>query len=94
MTDRHAATSKKDNLFGICNALGEDLGIDPLWPRLLFASAFIFDPVVVIAGYFALGAFILLARIVFPRAKARERARVIALAPTPTIAPIERARAA
>lgn len=75
MTDVHAAQAKKDNLFGICNALGEDLGIDPLWPRLLFASAFIFDPAVVIAGYFALGAFILLAGIVFPRARPRESAR-------------------
>ena len=85
----------KDNLFGICNAVGEDLGFNPLWLRLVFASTFIFDPVVVIASYFALGAFILVARLVFPRApKARKSAEVVALATTATAEPVEFAKAA
>lgn len=96
MTDPHAAAPKKDNLFGICNALGEDLGIDPLWPRLLFATTFIFDPAVVIASYFAIGALLLAVRFAFPRPKpARADAEVVALTP-PAAAepPVELARAA
>lgn len=83
MTDTAAtAAPAKDNLFGICNAVGEDLGFNPLWLRLVFASTFIFDPAVVIASYFALGAFILAARLIFPRPrKTRESAEVVALPP-------------
>jgi phage shock protein C len=95
MTDTPAAPAK-DNLFGICNAVGEDLGVNPLWLRLVFATTFIFDPVVVIASYFALGAFILLARLVFPGPRAaRESAEVVAL-PTPAgiAEPAEFAKAA
>jgi phage shock protein C len=93
MTDTHDA-AKKDNLFGICNALGEDLGINPLWPRLLFATTFIFDPAVVIVSYFALGAIILCARIAFPRARRGPAAEVIALPVAPAEKPVELARAA
>lgn len=95
MTDT-ASQPKKDNLFGICNAVGEDLGFNPLWLRLVFASTFIFDPVVVITSYFALGAFILFARIVFPRGKqVRTRGEVVAFNPAAQPeAPVELAKAA
>lgn len=94
MTDPHAST-RQDNLFGICNAIGEDLGVNPLWPRLVFASAFMFDPVLVIASYFVLGAFVLLARIMFPRSpRHRETAEVIAMPPARAEEPAELARAA
>lgn len=92
MTDT-ATSAPKDNLFGICNAAGEDLGVDPLWFRLAFASTFIFDPAVVIASYFALGALILFARVVFPRSRKARGSAVIALAPAAP-APVEFARAA
>jgi len=96
MTDPHAPTPKKDNLFGICNALGEDLGIDPLWPRLLFATTFIFDPAVVIASYFAIGALMLVVRFAFPRPRpARTSAEVVALTPPAAVEPpVQFARAA
>lgn len=96
MTDHAAASPKKDNLFGICNAVGEDLGFNPLWLRLVFASTFIFDPVVVITSYFALGAFILFAQIVFPRSKqARASGEVVAFtAAAQPQAPVELAKAA
>lgn len=96
MTDHVATSPKKDNLFGICNAVGEDLGVNPLWLRLVFASTFIFDPVVVISSYFALGAFILFARIVFPRGKqARTSGEVVAFTPAAqTVTPVELAEAA
>jgi phage shock protein C len=96
MTDTAHIAPAKDNLFGICNAVGEDLGVNPLWLRLVFASTFIFAPVAVIASYFALGGFILFARLVFPKPrKVRESAAVVAL---PTNArseePVEFAKAA
>ncbi len=96
MTDTAHTAPAKDNLFGICNAVGEDLGINPLWLRLVFASTFIFAPVAVITSYFALGAFILFARLVFPKPrKPRASAAVVALpTATPSETPVEFAKAA
>lgn len=56
----------KDNLTGICHALGEDFGFNPLWIRLVLAAAFVLQPVGVIATYFALGGLVLISRLVFP----------------------------
>lgn len=89
-------TGHKDNLFGICNALGEDFGFNPLWLRIVLAASFIFAPVQIISGYFAVGAAVLVSRLLFPKPKAdKASAEVVALeTPTPAEAPVEYARAA
>jgi phage shock protein C len=56
----------KDNLFGVCNALGEDFGFNPLWLRLALAVAFLAAPVAVTIGYFAVGGAVLASRFLFP----------------------------
>lgn len=96
MTDTAHTAPAKDNLFGICNAAGEDLGFNPLWLRLVFASSFIFAPVAVIVSYFALGGFILVARLAFPKPrKVRGSADVVALPATARAEePVEFAKAA
>lgn len=58
--------ARPDNLFGVCNALGEDFGFNPLWLRLSLAVVFLFAPVAVTAGYFAVGAAVWVARRLFP----------------------------
>lgn len=102
MTDPHTAAPHQDNLFGICNALGEDFGFNPLWLRLALATAFLFRPEITVAGYFAVGAIILATRLAFPNPKAAADTRP-APAPVsiarPTVAheadePVELARAA
>ncbi len=75
----------KDNLLGICNALGEDFGFNPLWLRLALGCAFVIQPVGVILGYIALGLVVLVSRLAFPNAK---RAKVDAVVtPLPASAP-------
>ncbi len=64
-----AETPHQDNLFGVCNALGEDFGFNPLWLRLALAVAFLFRPEIVVAGYFAVGAVVLATRLAFPDRK-------------------------
>ena len=61
-----------ENLFGVCAAIAEDFGFDPLWLRIPFAVATIFWPVQVIALYFGLGAFALLTRWLVPNRKPAE----------------------
>lgn len=58
---------KKDNLFGICHALGEELGFNPLWLRLTLAVALLWNPVLVLAAYFYAGLVMLIARWLLPR---------------------------
>jgi phage shock protein PspC (stress-responsive transcriptional regulator) len=67
MTD-HTATpaAARDNLFGVCAALGEDFGFNPLWLRLGFAVALLFSLEKVLLAYAALGVLVLVSRLLFP----------------------------
>jgi phage shock protein C len=74
---------REDTFFGVCEALGEDFGINPLFLRLVFAVALLWDPAIVIGTYFALGIVVLISRLAFPRprvqaasSKTQERVRV------------------
>lgn len=68
MTDNSntPATAPRDNLFGVCAALGEDFGINPLWLRLGFAVALLFSLEKVLLTYVALGVLVLVSRLLFP----------------------------
>jgi phage shock protein C len=83
--------SPKDNLFGVCNALGEDFGFNPLWLRIGLAIAFLFAPVGVALGYFAVGGAVLAARWMFPdpNRKPREAPRPWLVTPEPAPAAVE-----
>ena len=49
------APAKSDNLLGICHALGESFGVNPLLLRLGFACAFVVDFKVALLAYAAGG---------------------------------------
>ncbi len=72
MTDTITApAAPRDNLFGVCAALGEDFGFNPLWLRLGFAVALLFSLEKVLLTYAALGVLVLVSRLLFPnRARA------------------------
>ena len=55
-----------DTILGVCEGIGQDLGFNPLYLRLVFASVFYFDPMVVVGSYLALGAGLALARWLYP----------------------------
>lgn len=59
--------ARDDTFFGICEGLGEDLGINPLFIRLIFVFALFFNPAMTIAAYFGTGVLVLASRLVFPR---------------------------
>ena len=58
--------TRGDTFFGVCEALGEDLGIHSNWLRLGFAGIFFLAPVAVVTGYLALGVIIALTRRLVP----------------------------
>lgn len=64
---------RRDTFFGICEAVGQDFGFNPLWLRLAFVAPLFFFPVQTFIGYFALGIAVLASRLFFP-AKTRDAA--------------------
>lgn len=57
---------RRDTFFGVCEAVGQDFGFNPLWLRLAFVAPLFFFPVQTFAGYFALGGVVLASRLLFP----------------------------
>ena len=57
---------RRDTFFGICEAVGQDFGFNPLWLRLAFVAPLFFFPAETFVGYFALGLVVLASRLIFP----------------------------
>ena len=57
---------RRDTFFGICEAVGQDFGFNPLYLRLAFIAPLFFFPVQTFAAYFALGLVVLASRLIFP----------------------------
>ena len=58
---------RSHTILGICEAIGEDFGFNPVFLRIPLAASVIVNPLWAIATYFALGAVVLLSRLLFPR---------------------------
>jgi phage shock protein PspC (stress-responsive transcriptional regulator) len=68
MQDREPSLiARDDTFFGVCQALGEDFGFNPLYLRVAFGVPLMFSPLVVLAAYFGLGAIVLISRLLAPR---------------------------
>ena len=78
MTDLSHAPAHQDNLLGICAALGEDFGFNPLWLRIGFAVSLLFALEWVVAAYLGLGVVVLASRLLFPK-RSRRSAEVTTL---------------
>ncbi|HEY0597237.1 PspC domain-containing protein [Sphingopyxis sp.] len=57
---------RRDTFFGICEAVGQDFGFNPLWLRLAFVAPLFFFPAQTFMGYFGLGIVVLASRLIFP----------------------------
>jgi len=57
---------RADTFLGVCEAIGQDLGINPNWLRIAFAPFIMLNPVLTIAVYLGLGAVVALSRWFFP----------------------------
>ena len=83
---------RNDTIFGICEGLGEDLGINPNFIRVPLAAGIIFAPMYVIGIYLAMGVVVLASRLLFPdRRAAQVEAEAPALHAVATDAPAVRA---
>ncbi len=53
-------------MFGVCEALGQDLGISANWFRIAFAAGVIFNLEYAVLAYVGIGALVLVSRLVYP----------------------------
>ena len=58
---------RQHTILGVCEAIGEDFGFNPIFLRVPLAAIVLWSPLVAIGGYFALGALVLVSRTLFPR---------------------------
>ena len=60
---------RQHTILGVCEAIGEDFGFNPILLRVPLAASVLWSPVWAIAAYFALGAVVLASRLMFGRPK-------------------------
>lgn len=58
--------NRPDTFFGICEAVGQDFGFNPLWLRLAFVPPVFFAPQYAFIAYAVLGLVVLASRLLFP----------------------------
>jgi phage shock protein PspC (stress-responsive transcriptional regulator) len=58
-------------LLGVCEAIGEDFGINSNLIRVPIAAIVLFSPTIAIAVYAVLGVIVLASRLLFPNAKSQ-----------------------
>lgn len=71
--------TRNDTIFGVCEGLGEDLGINPLILRLGFILPLFWFPTELVMLYFGLGAVLFVTRMIVPARKSEASASVAQL---------------
>ena len=51
-----------DTLLGVCEAIGQELGFNPTWLRVVFAALLMWNPEVIVATYLGLGIIVAITR--------------------------------
>ena len=79
--ERSNLLTRDDTLFGVCEALGQDFGFNPIYLRITLAVLLLWNPIVVIGSYLAAGVVIAATRLLFP--DRRRRAKAVAASVEP-----------
>lgn len=60
---------RSHTILGVCEGIAEDFGFNPIFLRVPLAAIVLWNPLIAIGAYFALGAVVLASRLLFPKAK-------------------------
>ena len=58
--------TRDDTMLGVCQAIGEDTGLNPLWLRIGFGLLLFWNIGAALAAYLALGVLVLAIRLLTP----------------------------
>ncbi len=61
---------RSHTILGVCEAIGEDFGFNPVFLRIPLAASVIWNPAIAVGTYVALGLAVLASRLLFPRPRA------------------------
>ena len=73
MTNQTPLPLRHDTILGVCEAIGQEFGFNPLWLRLAFIAPVFIAPMAAIAAYLALGAVVAATRHFSPDKPASEQ---------------------
>ena len=62
----HSLINRPDTFFGICQAIGDDIGFSPNLLRIAFGFGTFFSPLASLGVYGALGIVVFASRLIFP----------------------------
>lgn len=65
-TAQPSLLARDDTFFGVCQAIGDDFGFNPIWLRLALPLMLFFNPVATLAGYATAGVVVFVSRWVYP----------------------------
>ena len=57
---------RNDTILGVCEAIGQDFGFNPMWLRIAFCAPVFWNPAAVVVAYLALGLVVAATRLAFP----------------------------
>ena len=77
--------AREDTLLGVCHAIGEDFGFNPLYLRILFAIVLFLSPIGAFAGYAVLGAIVAFSRWMAPAPVRAEEQEAVEAEPVPEL---------
>ena len=60
---------RNHTILGVCEAIGEDFGFNPVLLRVPFAATVLWSPMLAVAAYLGLGGVVLLSRLLFPKTR-------------------------
>ena len=66
MSQSSKLINRPDTLFGVCEAIGQDFGFNPLYLRVALAVSLLWNPVAIFALYGALGIAVMVSRLIAP----------------------------
>jgi len=73
MTNQTPLPLRSDTILGVCEAIGQDFGFNPLWLRLVFVATIFFAPAAGFAAYLGLGAVVAATRLLIKDKPASEQ---------------------
>ena len=73
MTNQTPLPLRNDTILGVCEAIGQDFGFNPLWLRLAFVGTIFVAPAAGIAAYLGLGLLVAATRYFAPNKPASQQ---------------------
>ena len=73
MTNQTPLPLRNDTILGVCEAIGQDFGFNPLYLRLAFIAPLFFAPTLGIAAYLGLGLVVAATRYFAPNKPASQQ---------------------